>query len=121
MVKMTAPETVCTALKAYSAAIHFDWMATLVNLLHCWATSSCSRWGTSRHATRHAIRHATLTTCRLVDLHHDGIHYALQLLLLGLKLILLSKLVLVKPIEGLLHGLLNLVLVVAFKLVFKLF
>merc|ERR1712072_1604550 len=96
-------------------------MATLINLLHSWATTtSCSRWGTSRHAPRHTTRHATLTTCCLVNLHHDGVHDALQLFLLSLKLVLLCKLVLVKPIEGLLHSFLNLVLVVAFKLVFQL-
>merc|ERR1719487_1630770 len=87
-------------------------VAALINLLHCWAGTSCSRWGSSRHAT--------LATCCLVDLHHDGVHNAFQLLLLGLELVLLSKLVLVKPIESLLHRFLNFVFVVPFKLVFEL-
>merc|ERR1719386_581606 len=80
-----------------------------------------SRRGTSRHTTRHPFRHAAFTTCCLVHLHHDRVHNAFQLLLLGLELILFGELVLIKPIKSLLHSLLNLVLVVAFKLVFELF
>merc|ERR1719387_1131608 len=91
-----------------------------VDLLNGWATSACSWWGTSRHTTRHASRHATLTACCLVNFHHDGVHDAFQLFLLGLKLILLCKLVLVKPIKCLLHGLLDLVLVITLKFVLEL-
>merc|ERR1711869_12424 len=94
-----------------------DWAAASIDLLHCWATTSCSRWGTSRHTTRHA----TLTTCCLVNLHHNRVYNAFKLFLLGLKLVLLGKLVLVKPIESLLHSFFNLVLVITFKLVFQFF
>merc|ERR1719161_3336688 len=83
-------------------------------------SSSCSRWGTARHATWHPSRHATLSTCSLVHLHHDGVYNAFQLLLLGLELVFLSKLVFVEPVKRLLNSLLDLVLVIPFKLVFEL-
>merc|ERR1711988_911908 len=83
----------CTlTARKVSAAICFPRMGSSVDLLHCWATSSCSRWGTPRHTTRHSIWHATLATCCLVDLHHDGVHNTFQLLLLGFKFVLLSEL-----------------------------
>merc|ERR1719253_1483900 len=89
----------------------------LVNLLDGWtAVAARSAHATTRHA---AFWHATATCC-LVDLHHDWVDNAFQLLLFALELILLSKLVLVQPIKSFLHGLLNLVLVVAFELVLQL-
>merc|ERR1719199_1131101 len=91
----------------------------LVDLLDSWATCTATTWHatTPRHTT---LWHAT-ATCSLVDLHHDWVDDALKLLLFCLKLILLSQLVLVEPIEGLLHCLLNLFLVIALELILKLF
>merc|ERR1712110_339055 len=91
-----------------------------VNLLDSWATAS-TWWGTTTEATsRHAtLWHAATATCRLVHLHHDGVDNALKFFLLRLKLVLLSKLVLVKPVECLLHCLLNLIFVPTFELILK--
>merc|ERR1712091_829614 len=85
-----------------------------IHFLNCWTTCSTT-WhvATTRHAT---FWHTTTPASSLVDFHHDRIHNALELLLLCLKLILLSKLVLVQPVQSLLHRLLDLVLVIAFKL-----
>merc|ERR1719181_900163 len=82
------------------------WLGS-VHLLDCWTSSaaSCTAHVTTRHA---AFRHTT-TACSLVDLHHDRVHNALELLLPCFKLVLLSKLVLVEPIECLLNSLLDLV------------
>merc|ERR1712137_1392541 len=89
-----------------------------VDLLDCWATCTATTWHatTPRHTT---LRHAT-TTCSLVDLHHNWVDNALKLLLFGLELILLSQLVLVKPIEGLLHCLLDLLLVITLEFILEL-
>merc|ERR1719223_517828 len=65
------------------------------------------------------VRHAT-PSCGLVDLHHDWVHNALELLLFCFELILLGHLVLVQPVEGLLHSLLDFVFVVTLKLVHQL-
>merc|ERR1719380_410203 len=94
----------------------------LVDLLHSRATATSARRCTTTVAsTRHAtLRRSSRTTCCLVDLHHDRVHNALKLLLLGLKFVLLRKLVLIKPIKSLLHCLLDLVLVIALKLVVQL-
>mmetsp|Transcript_15414 Transcript_15414/g.36333 ORF Transcript_15414/g.36333 Transcript_15414/m.36333 type:complete len:248 (+) Transcript_15414:135-878(+) len=90
----------------------------LVNLLNGRAAGAPG--GSAHAATRHAtLGHAT-TAGRLVDLHHDGVHDALELLLLGLELVLLSELVLVQPVQGLLHGALDLLLVAALELVLQL-
>merc|ERR1712066_1036425 len=76
-------------------------------------------WCSTSHIRHSASGHPT-TTCSLVDLHHDWIHNTFKLLLLGFEFILLSKLILVKPIQCVLHGLFNLVLVITFKLLFQL-
>merc|ERR1719261_2445650 len=72
-------------------------------------------------ATEAALRHATTATRGLVHLHHDRVHDALEFLLLGLELVLLSKLVLVQPVQGLLHSRLDLLLVTSLELVSQLF
>mmetsp|Transcript_6921 Transcript_6921/g.9599 ORF Transcript_6921/g.9599 Transcript_6921/m.9599 type:complete len:184 (+) Transcript_6921:89-640(+) len=90
----------------------------LIHLLNGGAAATgCS---ISEVGPRHAARHTATATCRLVHLHHDGVHDSLQLLLLGLKLVLLSQLVLVEPIQCLLNGLFNLVLVTSLELVLQL-
>merc|ERR1740121_3021970 len=66
-----------------------------------------------------SLRHAT-STSGLVDLHHDRIHDALHLLLLALELLLLCELVLVEPIQGLLHHRLDLLLVSVLELFLQL-
>merc|ERR1712129_285708 len=107
---MTCART-CTLIKAE---------ATLVHLLHCGATGT-TRSGTSTESAWHITFRSSTTARCLVVLHHDGIHRTLQLLLLGLKLVLLSKLILVEPIKCVLHGLLNLLLVTILKLFLELF
>merc|ERR1719174_1081326 len=87
-------------------------LSFLDHLLDSWATCTTTTW----HAT---LWHST-ATCSLVDLHHDWVDDAFKLLLLSLKLILLSQLVLVEPIEGLLHCLLDLLFVIALELILKL-
>merc|ERR1712232_148459 len=66
---------------------------------------------TARHtATRH-VWHATFTASRgLIDLHHDRVHDTLELFLLGFELLLFCQLILVQPVQCVLHGSLNLVL-----------
>merc|ERR1711865_1068483 len=94
--------------------------ATSIHFLDSWAAGTS--WSSAIHAaTWHStLGRATTASC-LVDLHHDWVHDTLKLLLFRLKLILLSHLVLVEPVESLLNCLLNLVLVVAFELLFELF
>merc|ERR550525_1510458 len=89
---------------------------SLVHLLDGWASTSTSTWRCA------STRHATLwsTTCSLVDLHHDWVHDTLKLLLLSLELILLSQLVLVQPVQSLLHCRLDLLLVATLELVLEL-
>eukprot|EP00438_Fugacium_kawagutii_P026006 Skav207367 [mRNA] locus=scaffold3618:26202:26651:+ [translate_table: standard] len=91
----------------------------LVDLLDRWASAAAR--STTHATTRHASFWHTTATCSLVDLHHDGVHNALELLLLGLKLILLGKLILVQPVQRLLHSRLDLLLVARLKLVLQLF
>merc|ERR1712127_945102 len=92
---------------------------SLIHLLDGGATApAATRCCTAGHATR---GHVATATCGLVDFHHDRIHDSLQLLLLGLELVLLGELVLVQPIQSLLHGLLNLVLVIALELLLEFF
>merc|ERR1712187_564767 len=93
-------------------------MSSLVNLLNRWATATAA---TAWHATawHTAFRH-TATACCLVDLHHDWIDDALQLLLPCLDFILFGQLILVKPIQRLLHCRLNLLLVPTLELVLEL-
>merc|ERR1719443_2762828 len=88
-----------------------------VHLLDGRATRASARRGcTTRHAAH--VWHAAATSC-LVHLHHDRIHDALDLLLLRLELVLLSELVLVEPVQSLLHGLLDLFLVAVLELVLE--
>merc|ERR1712038_1079707 len=92
---------------------------TSINLLDSGTTASTT---TTKIAT--STRHATLwhatTTGSLVHLHHDWIHDALNLFLLGFKLIFLRQLILVKPIKCILDRLLNFVLIITLKLVLQL-
>merc|ERR1719265_1352194 len=88
----------------------------LVDLLDSWASAATR----SRTGAWHATHVAAASTGSLVHFHHDGIHDALDLLLLGLELILLGKLVLVQPVQSLLHGSLDLLLVTSLELVGKL-
>merc|ERR1711977_444502 len=89
-------------------------MVPLVNLLDCRATTSA--WWSIISTS---LRHTTLTRS-LVHLHHDWVHNSLELFLLVLKLLLLRHLILIQPIEGLLHSLLNFVLVIALELILQL-
>merc|ERR1711972_482563 len=52
----------------------------------------------------------TATASCLIHFHHDRIDNALKLFLLSFKFVFFSELVLVQPIQGLLHCLLNLFL-----------
>ena len=61
-----------------------------------------ARRSTARRTARHATRHATLTTSS-VELHHDGVGNALELLLLLLVLLTSSLLVLIKPLDNLVN------------------
>merc|ERR1719276_269929 len=94
---------------------------SLVNFFDSWAAAATTGGTTEVTAARHAaaLRHATTTSC-LVDLHHDWVHHAFKLLLLGLELILLCQLVLVQPVKCLLDCLLDLVLVITLELVLEL-
>merc|ERR1712032_1608466 len=74
-----------------------------------------ARAGTSRGITAETSRHASsghaaTSSCCLVDLRHDRVDDALELLLLALELIFLSQLVLVKPVKSVLHCLFDLFL-----------
>merc|ERR1711990_1444365 len=69
------------------------------------------------HVWHAASRHTISTASSLVDLHHNWIYNALKFPLLGLEFILLSQLVLVKPVQAFLDCLLNLVFVICLKFV----
>merc|ERR1719253_128449 len=71
---------------------------------------------TSWHA---ALWHTTAPR-RLVDLHHDRVHDTLNFLLLRFELIFFGELVLVQPVKGILHRLLDLLLVTIFEFLFEL-
>merc|ERR1719215_1709754 len=80
-----------------------------IDLLHRGATGTW--WGTTHASSRHTtLGHAATAARSLVDLHHDRVHSAFELLLLSLELVLLRKLVFVEPVQCLLHGLLDLLL-----------
>merc|ERR1719454_427159 len=88
-----------------------------IHLLNRWATCASARRGCAAgHATH--VWHTAATRC-LVHLHHYWVHDALDLLLLRLELILLSELVLVEPVQSLLHRLLDLFFVAVFKFVLE--
>merc|ERR1712013_447409 len=76
---------------------------------------------TRSSATRHVTLWHAASASGLVDLHHDGVNDALKFLLLRFELVLLGKLVLVKPIQGVLHSLLDLLLVPCLELILELF
>merc|ERR1712060_569977 len=88
-----------------------------INFLYGWPASTAS-WSTARH-----IRHTAITSTAscLINFHHDRIDNALKLFLLSFKFVFFSKLVFVQPIQGFLHGLLNLFFIVTLKLVLELF
>ena len=69
----------------------------------------------SRHTSWHAAFHAT-TAGSLVRFHRDGIDEAIELFLLGHEIVIVSQLVIAEPIQSVLHGLLDFVLIVALKL-----
>merc|ERR1719401_635400 len=69
---------------------------------------------TTGHA---ALWHATATAGCLIDLHHDRVYDALELFLLGLEFVLLGQLVLVEPVQRVLHGLFDLLLVATLEFV----
>ena len=48
--------------------------------------------------------------------HRDGIDEAIELFLLGHEIVIVSQLVIAEPIQSVLHGLLDFVLIVALKL-----
>merc|ERR1719237_1607905 len=93
-----------------------------VDLLHCRAACAGTRWAveaTARHATsRHSFATATSS---LIHLHHDRIYNTLDFLLLRLEFILLGKLVLVQPVQCILHRLLDFLLVARLEFVLELF
>merc|ERR1719221_1696118 len=92
-----------------------------VDLLNSWATGAGTRWGATHTSPGHAaFGHAATTARRLVDLHHDGVHNALELFLLSFELVLLRQLVLVEPVQAILHGLLDLLLVAILELILEL-
>merc|ERR1719486_1694565 len=109
MLNYALPKAACARLRD-TCSIH---------LLDRRATRASTRRGGA--AAWHAahVWHAAAACC-LVHLHHDRVHDALDLLLLRLELVLLSELVLVEPVQSLLHGLLNLFLVAVLELVLEL-
>lgn len=72
-----------------ASGMHFP--VSLVHLFDGWSRGSSTRWrsSTSGESTRHPTRHPS---CALVQLSDDGVAHLLQLLLLVLKLLLLSRL-----------------------------
>merc|ERR1712137_520390 len=89
-----------------------------VHLLH--SGPGATTWRATHTTARHAsLRHFT-TTSGLVYLHHDGVHDALELLLLPFELVLLGQLVLVQPVQSILHGLLDFLFVAILELLFQL-
>merc|ERR1712066_151365 len=90
-------------------------MPVSIDFLHGGTTASTAP--AARHAPRH-IWHATFAaTCSLVDLHHDRVHDAFQFFLLGFEFLLLCQLVLVQPIQRILHSRFNLILVACLEFV----
>merc|ERR1712187_1070607 len=83
------------------------------------ATRRCAA---PKAASWHAsLGHTAAATSCLVHLHHDRVHDALELLLLGFELVLLGQLVLVEPVQCLLHGLFDLLLVSTLEFILELF
>merc|ERR1711939_145919 len=107
----------CTA-QARSKHVQDQRLKSSVHLLDSWAAATpwCTAHIVSWHST---FWHAT-TACGLIDFHHDGVDNPFKLLLLCLEFILLGQLVLVQPVQSLLHGLLDLVLVITLELLLQL-
>merc|ERR1719163_1372100 len=84
-----------------------------INFFHRGTAASSGHSSTSRHSP---LRHTT-TTCCLVYFHHDWVDNSLQLFLFGFELILLSQLILVKPIKTLLNSCFNFLFVTILKFV----
>merc|ERR1711982_304917 len=83
-----------------------------VNFLHGRATSAGAGRRATHATTRHAaFWHATTAAGSLVNLHHDWIDDSLEFLLFGFELILLRQLILVEPVQCVLHCLLDLLFV----------
>merc|ERR1712203_109821 len=95
-----------------TACLHRRGSYRSINFFYGWTASAASR-----STTRHVWHTATATTSCLVHFHHDRIYNALKLFLLSFKFVFFSKLVFVQPIQGFLHGLLNLFFIVTLKLV----
>ena len=75
------------------------------------ASSRCARHA-SGHTTRHAAWHTTGSSARsLIQLGDDGVADSLHLLLLLIELLDLGELVGVQPLDGLIDGLVQLLLV----------
>ena len=94
----------------------------LVNLLNgrTIVAAGAARSASGHTATGHATWHATTLTTSSVELHHDGVGNALELLLLALVLVLGSGLVLVEPCDGRVDGLLERLLVTGVELLIDL-
>merc|ERR550514_2243146 len=93
----------------------------LVHLLDSWTTSPAGGIAAAEAATGHsALWHAATAACSLVHLHHDRVDDALELLLLSFELIFFCQLILVKPVQGVLHCFLDLFLVARLELVLQL-
>merc|ERR550525_1506134 len=77
----------------------------LVDLLDSGAARAARRSAAAAKAAawHAALGHAAAAARRLVDLHHDGVHHPHEFLLLALELVLLGELVLVEPVQGILH------------------
>merc|ERR1712039_1133338 len=88
-----------------------------INFLDCWASISATTWHTTTWHT--SFWHATAACC-LVYLHHDGVNNAFNLLLLCFELVLFGQLVLVKPIQRILHCRFDFLLVATLELVLQL-
>merc|ERR1712151_1427272 len=104
----------------HHGASHTPWCLTLassVDLFDSWASASATTWHTTTWHT--SFWHATAPCC-LVYLHHDGVNNTFNLFLLGLEFILFGQLVLVKPIQSVLHCSFNLFLVSTLELVLQL-
>jgi hypothetical protein len=85
----------------------------LVDLLNGRAViaAGAARSASGHAAAGHTARHTATLTASSVELHHDGVGNALELLLLALVFVLGSGLVLVEPCNGRVDGLLERLLV----------
>merc|ERR1719199_1975716 len=107
----------CMILLPWDAALEdavlHDPMELSINLLDRRAGAAARGAASAAHAAH--VRHATAAS-GLVHLHHDRVHDALELLLLGLELLRLGHLVALKPVQGVLDHLLDLVLIASVEL-----